>query len=86
MKISFRKLNKSKGGAELCQDAMRAPTHEFEVKGKKVRRMVIEATATWLSLKLPCKYPLKSPFNALLEILSKAPEFPEPNLATSHKS
>ena len=47
MKISFRKLNKSKGGAELCQDAMRAPTHDL-----RVRRMVIEATATWLSLKL----------------------------------
>ena len=31
---------------------MRAPTHDFEVKGKKVRRMVIEATATILSLKL----------------------------------
>ena len=24
-----------KGSAELCQDAMRAPTHDFEVKGKK---------------------------------------------------
>ena len=35
MKISFRKLNKSKGGADLCQNAMRAPTHDFEVKGKK---------------------------------------------------